>query len=300
MTAAAARQIKSEMDWDPDHNRQYTSEYEVITDDKNDGPITAVGAPGIPSYRSSYQWGNDFDNWAFAHHAHANCRNPDETRRLWTVVITHSTRPSFRCGDFRIENPLSEPIRLSGSFMQFTRAALKDKDGKALLNSVDEPFTPPIEVDDSRKVLVMQKNTAAISLSSWADYNDTVNAGPMWGLLRRAIKLNQWRWTVQYYGTCNAYIANEWELHIDLRTAWTHKPLDAGFRYLPAEAVRPNYETILIKDVPRHLATPLNGAGAIVDLVTNPAAAFFHTFAIYEERDFTAIGIPSTLPGPFI
>lgn len=299
MTAALAREIKSSMQWDPDHNRSYVSIYEVITDDKEDGPITALNAPGIPPYRSQYSWGNDLDNWAFANDATADLRNVDETRKLWTVTVNFSTRPSFRCGDTKIENPLSEPIRLGGSFMQFTRPATTDRNGNAIINSVSEPFIPSIEIDDSRKVLTIQKNTAAISLSNWANYSDTVNSGSLWGLSARMVKLNQWRWTVQYWGTCFAYISNEWEFHINYQL-WNHKPLDAGFRHLPAGASRPNYETIMdSKDQPRHQPTPLNGSGVIVDLAGG-GTPYYWTFEIYAERDFTVIGVPAVLPGPFI
>ena len=299
MTAAAARPITSSMHWDPDHQRAYTSVYEVITNDVNDGPITALNASGIPPYRSTYSFGNDFDNWAFAHDATANVRDVEETRKMWTVTVNFSTRPSFRCGDFKIENPLSEPVRLSGSFMQFTRAATKDRNDAALLNSVDEPFVPPIEIDDSRKVLVIQKNTVAISLSNWADYSDTVNSAAIWGLSARMVKLNQWRWAVQYWGTCGAYISNEWEFHINYEL-WNHRPLNAGFRHLPAGAARPDYETIMdTKDMPRHQPTPLSLAGAIID-VAGGGTPIYKNFEIYEERDFTTIGVPNPLPGPFI
>lgn len=298
MVAAVARPIQSEISWDPEQHRQYTSTYMVLTDDKNDGPITAIQASGIPAYRSPYAFGNDTDPWAFCSSIQARLTKVEDTARQWTVTVTHSTRPAERCADFQIDNPLDEPFKISGSFAQFTRPATVDRNGLSITNSVQEPFVPAIEIDDSRKVLVIEKNLPTIDLDDWADYADTVNSGTLWGLSSRKIKLNQWRFTVLYYGVCNYYVNNVWEFHIN-KDKWNHKVIDAGFRHLDGGAA-PNYKTIMdTVDQPRHQPTPLDGSGNILDL-TGGLPPYTFNFEIYREKDFTAIGLPAVLPGPFV
>lgn len=300
MTAAAATRIKSSISWDPEQHRQYTSIWQVITDDNDDGPWTVIQAAGIPAYRSSYSFGNDTDPWAWCHSISAELVENAATGRKWYVTTVHSTKPATRCADVRIENPLDEPLRVSGSFVQFTRAATKDNEDHAIVNTVDEPFVPPVEVDDSRKVLVLEKNTPTIDISQWTDYSDTVNSTGIWGLPVRTVKLNQWRFTVEYQGTCSPYISNSWEFHINLQT-WDFSILNAGFRYLPAGASAPDYKTIAdYTDNQRHQPTPLSSASAIVDLQGNPGAVHYRDFRIYREKNFTLLGLPSTLPGPFV
>lgn len=305
MTAGTARPISSSISWDPEQHRQYTSIYEVITDDVNDGPLTVVNASGVPAYRSTYTWGNDSDPWCFCNSITASIRDVKETRRLWTLTLVHSTRPATRCADTKIEDPLMEPLRVRGSFSQFSKPAEKDRNSKAIRNSVDEPFVPAIEIDDSRKILYIQRNTRVISLSQWCDFSDSVNSNAMWGLDARCIKLNQWDWEVLYYGTCDWYVSHQWEFHMQYDkekaeySKWNHRPLDVGFRYLDG-GTAPDYKTIPDRiDYPRHQPTPLDGHGEIVDLASG-GVPFFHDFEIYKERNFGLLGLPDPLPGPFV
>ncbi len=308
MTAGTATRKSTSLRWTRDWHREYTSIYQVITDDLDDGPITAANATGIPAYGSSYSWGNDVDSWAYAIEANMSLVSEKDTRRVWHVTISHSTQPRTRCADVERQNPIDEPPVISGSFVQFTKPAEKDKDDKALLNVVDEPFVPAIEVNDSRDSLIIEVNTVNINLEQRANARSRVNKETIWGLSSRKVLLKQWSWNVMHYGVCNPFVRHRYEFEINYEK-WNHKVLNAGYRisnpfWLPGDDIEEKYKTIMdARDQPRHQPTPLTLDGGIVDIAGGEEPVYIKDpdgFEIYKEYDLTTLpGIPDPLPGPF-
>lgn len=305
MTASDATRLQTSVRWDREWHRVYTSTYQVITNDLDDGPITVLSAQGIPTYGTTYTWGNDFDNWAFCDSANASLVREDETRRVWRVTITHSTMPRVRCADVQRENPLDEPPVLSGSFVQFTKPAEEDKDGKPIVNSVDEPFVPAVEINDSRDSLVIEVNTLSISLPQRAEAKDRVNKDHIWGLEPRTVLLKRWAWQKMTYGVCNEFIRHTYEFEINY-DKWNHKLFNVGYRKKNPEATGEDdkYLTIMDgRDQPRHQPTPLDLDGNVLDLAAGDDPVYVKDpdgFEIYKEYDLRSLpGVPNPLPGPF-
>lgn len=309
MTAGPARPIKTSVAYSPDFHRTYTSTYEVITDSVTDGAITAIEAVGIPAYRSLYSWYAEVDPWAFCDTISADIRSVEDTRKLWVVTVTHSTRPATRCGDTRIENPLDEPPIISGSFAQFSRPAIWDIDGEPICNSVDEPFVPAPEMDDSRDTLIVEVNTEDIDLVLRARFKDAINDAVHWGLAQYTIKLQQWAWQIAYHGTCGAYIRNRFEFGISYAEdnegnviGWLFSLLDAGFRHKADCGAAEEEDKYLTNrdahDNQIHQPRPLDGAGGLVSIACGDDPTFLK-FHVYKEKDFSELPIPNPLPGPF-
>lgn len=314
----SARPIESKISVDEEFNRSYTSTYEVITNDKTDGPALVLTAPGLPAFGSQYQWYNTFDEFAYCVGGTASIRELKKTALVWTVQIKHESpkssnktrgarQPSTGSPDPITErkSPTDEPWEISGSFAQFLRPVIYDSEFKPIVNTVWEPYVPAIEMDDSRKILVLRKNTPTISLAQWADYSDKVNGTVMWGLWPRQIKLNQWNWTMKFYGPGIAYVENQWEFHISFEMSpagemlgWTHVILNEGFRQLvdpTAADPAKRFKRITIRDQPITKPVPLDPFGVPIDITKNPA--YFNYFKVYVEREFRDIGIPDPLPG---
>lgn len=317
MAATEVNRIESEGDIDEEFHRDYTSTYEVITNDKLDGPrtartadLTGSGGSKIPGYGDPYLWGNDSDPYAWCRSIKAKLRSRKEHRRVWTVTVTHSTRPKFRESSTPRENPLDEPILIYGSFVQFRRPATKDKDGKAIVNTVGEPFVPALERDDSRLSLVIEKNSPTISLAQWALFRDSVNSAAIWGLPTRTVKLITWNWRLAYYAVSSVYVQHRLEFHINTdvyNTAetgrgWDYNVLNAGFRYkVDCSSDKEKRQRTIMdgRDQPRHQPTPLSAAGEILDLACGDTE-YYRNYRVYNELDFHLISfIPDPLPGPF-
>ena len=316
MTVAAANPISSELETDEEMHRTYTSYYEVQTSTRNThSPISVCQASGIPTYGSTYSWGLDTDNWAWCNSIRAKLREDQKTTaKLWSVTVTHTTRPKLRCSDVQIENPLDEPYFLSGSFMQFRKPATQNNAGDAIFNTVGEPFIPAIERDDSRDTLIIEKNTATIDLALRDSFRDAVNSVDIWGLPPHTVKLQQWAWDIAYFGVCNAYVRNRLEFHINTTEyenfqtgiGFDFNVLNAGFRYKNdcdnTDKEKRFNEVMDGRDQPRHQPTLLGALGQILDLqCDNGAVPYYLNFEIYPEMDFHDITfLPDPLPGPFV
>lgn len=315
-----ARQISSALHVDAELHRTYTSVYEVLTDSVSDGPLTAQACSGIPTIGDSYSWGSETDLWAFADDGDCQLREVDKTRKLWRITVRHSTRPRYRStGSDAVTargNPLSEPPTIYGSFVTFTRPEDRDKDARAITNSVDE--LKLIDIDDNRHLIAIEVNTATISLAQWKQYRVSVNSTPIWGLDARQVKLKEWNWRILYYGTTNWYISHHYEFEIseephpkgkpafpnDVTYGWNHHFLDMGFRHKnPAWTTTLNPDSYWhtnkdAHDQVIHQELPLDGDG---NLATPGASPVWRVYAVYRELDFRLLpGIPNPLPGPFV
>ena len=316
-----ARPIQSQISVDEEFGRSYTSTYEVVTNDATDGPALVLTATGLPAFGAPYSWYNTFDDFAYCVGGSATLRELKATRMLWTVTIKHETPKSSKSGGkgatsrqpstgspnpiSERQDPVNEPWEISGSFAQYQRPATKDMFGDPIQNTVEEPFIPAIEVDDSRRTLVLRKNTATLNLGTWSDYSNTVNSDPMWGLLPRQVKLTQWSWSIRWYGPQKSYIENVYEFHISNDrddqgnvVGWTHVILNEGFRKLvdsQSDNPETRYQRIALKDQPTNKPTMLDDIG--VPIVKGAEDPHYLKFKIYEERNFMALGIPANLPG---
>ena len=299
--------ISSELSEDTEGHRTYTSIYQVITDDKLDGPLTARAAAGIPAIASGYAFGNDSDPWAFCiRRPSVRLAEGGDSAKKWHATVEHTTKPSKTCKTATIEDPLDQPPVISGSFVSVIMPAEKDMDGEPITNSADEPFIPAIEIEDHEDTLIYEINTATISLATRAKYTRSVNDAPLWGLPARCVRLVQWGWDVAYYGQCNNYIRNRLEFAIrPADRPWDFNILDQGTRIKigfiadPSGQFDPSpiYDTVKDrKDEGLNGPFQLDGKGL---QLKKDSPAVFLTKKVYAEQDYSALPIQDPLPGPF-
>lgn len=315
----SARPLFSKLHVDAELHRTYTSLYEVKTDSRSDGPLTAQGASGIPTIGDSYTWGSETDIWAFCNDGQVECRNPDETLKLWRITVQHSTRPRFRSASggsaTARQSPLDEPATIYGSFLTFTKPADRDKDGDLICNAVEEQKL--IEIDDNRHSLVIEVNTENISLAMWKEYRVSVNSQPIWGLDTYQVKLKQWNWRVMYYAAATSFVSHHYEFEISSEphppgypahpSAWTYGWqscfVNAGFRSLNPDAD--------VADPAFYYLTNMDGRDQVLhqernldkdgNLISPADPTTWRVYDVYQEKDFRLLpGIPTTLPGPFV
>src|SRR5690606_36198385 len=156
--------------------------YQVVTASIFDGPITAVSAAIIPTYGSSYVWGNDADAYAYCNGIRAKLRSAESSRKVWTVTVTHSTRPRQRDNSTPTEDPTSEPARISVVSTIYQKPVEKDFDDVPCASSAGEPFDPVQEIDDTRYSIRIVKNKASVDRALNASYRDCTNSDEFFGM----------------------------------------------------------------------------------------------------------------------
>ena len=199
------------------------------------GPAEVMACPGLPTMGSSYLVDNDFDLWAFCY-PHLKV-TPFGAKRghpvqFWEVEQKFSTKPLKRCQDTTIENPLLEPMKVSGSFQKYTKEANKSYLGRHFKSSSHETIKGAgAEFDRNRPTVRIEQNVAVLDLHIFSQMIDCVNDEPLWGLAKRCIKLSQPAWSRSLWGTCNFYYTRIFDFDIDYNT-FDRKVPDEGTKVL--------------------------------------------------------------------
>jgi hypothetical protein len=154
--------------------RTYKRTFVARCNTLNDDIATLRGAPGIDIA--------DFypsDVGALCNHIDPVQRAKPESM-VWDITVSYSSEtqdPSKEC-----QNPLDCPAEISIDSQQFQRPVDFDISGNPLLASNDEPFDPAPQMDDSRIIIVIEKNVASLDyFDDVAPFKDAINTDSFMG-----------------------------------------------------------------------------------------------------------------------
>jgi hypothetical protein len=203
------------------------------------------------------------------------------TWKGWTVTAEYSS-------EFELSTtPTSDPAIISWNTEQFQKPAIWDLNGDAIVNSAGDLFDPPNMMDDSRRIVTIQKNLAAVP--AWIlDYQDAVNSdsfsvdGFSIGVGKAkmqsvAVAPKESRNSISFYPVTFTICLQ--------RDGWKLEPLDCGFRFKSG-----NQRKVAVSDDATSPSTPvlLNGSGGVLANPTT-ANAVFLSFDIYKTRAFSSL-----------
>lgn len=209
---------------DEEGHRTYMVTHIVRGAAGSDGPAEVMQCAGLPAIGDTWSMlnGNDVDVWAWCtpymkvtiHQA----REGDPVE-YWAVQQKFTTKPMKRCNTAQIEDPLSEPQKVSGSFVKYTKEVYKDRFGRWIRSSSHEQIRgPQVEFDSNRPTVRIEQNVLSLGLSTFSQMVDTVNDSTLWGLPRRCIKLSNVSWERKLYGVCTYYYTRSFDFDIDYNT----------------------------------------------------------------------------------
>ena len=187
-----------------------------VTDSVADGPAAISVSSGLPLIGSVCAYGTDIDPWAWCSPEMTFTPLLDgEPNNYWYADQTFTTKPFVRCGTSPMQNPLSEPVQIGGSYVKFTREARTDKDGNPLQSSSFEQLHgQDVELDENRHQIWVEMNTLTLDQETFDAMIDTVNDSEMWGMPPRCIKLSDVNWTRKIYGSCTYYYTRKFTFDI--------------------------------------------------------------------------------------
>ena len=206
-------------------HREYHITHLVETGSSDDGPMIVMQCAGLPVTGSIWAFGNEIDPWAFCkpYMSVKKLTGPREGHPFtrWTVEQVFSTKPRNRCEDETIEDPLLEPMTISGSFTNAQREATYDKDGLPIMTvSFEQMRGPGLMFDAPNPTVRIGQNVASLGLSTFAQIIEEtpLNDAPLWGLPARCVKLSNITWEQKTYGTCDFYYTRTFEFEINYLT----------------------------------------------------------------------------------
>lgn len=201
------------------------------------GPANVMQTPGLPLPGSLWVVGSDVDVYAW-------CRFDLDVRPMvdlerckeWEVEQTFSTKPpesTWRaCRDYQFEDPLLEPVKVSGSTRQEKEEGTEDRFGVSIVNSAWERIRgPQNEWDVSYDQIQIEGNVASLNLPLLSMLRNRVNQFKMWGLPKRTIKFSNYTWERKFWGACYRYYTLRLEFDIKLK-GWDRYLLDEGTKAL--------------------------------------------------------------------
>ncbi len=217
--------------------------------------------------------------------------NLTEPKYGWTVTLNYSSERELAT------DPTSDPAIITVNTEQFQKVADRDKDGNAICNSAGDPFDPPYMMDDSRRVIQIQKNMSGHP--SWVlNYADVVNSDSFIvnGVTYTAGQGKVQRVTIGEQQVRNGvpFVTVSLEIHLQ-RDGWILRPLDAGFRQLAYDGTtriniyNPAATPSETGDLERVTApVPLDGFGkAQVNPTT--ASGVYGAFTVYTTAVFSVL-----------
>ena len=297
MSATLLGVLSSGMRTSKDGHRDYDINWLVESDNVDDGPATIANVSGLPVVGSSWSFGNDNDPWAFCWPSLRlkEVTGPDrgEWTGQWVARQMFTTRPLSRCQTTRIEDPLAEPPRLSGTFTRYSKEATHTRQGDLLMSSSKE-LIRGIMTDDSNAVVNVTQNLLSLPLAATTQLRNHVNATPMWGIDKRCVKLSDFTWDRHLWGTCSYYytVTHGFDVNFD---KYTIPVVDRGTRVLSDNGNPDNPEDYIPYRHPKtgdRMEVLLDGLGGLLTDVTAPV---IEDAEIEYEADFFVLGIPATL-----
>lgn len=219
----------------------------------------------------------------------------EAARKLWLVTCQYSTLN--REQQKKNTHPLDRPWEIEWDGETFQTIAEQDLFGNPINNSAGQYFDPPVQVDNVRPTLVIQRNEASFNGSLALQYQEAINSDPFFGGAPYTVKckkikskrvIEEWAPATGEDPIEVEYWPTTYEFHYWYRTWWLF-PLDQG-RY---EHQSGQPELVSIKDsdgIPVVDPVPLNGFGLQVPPADLPQGAFFMTYRYYRELPFAAFG----------
>lgn len=216
------------------HGRQYWNmkrdseghrEYKlgsIVEASFTDGPFNVLNTAGLPVPGSIWVIDGDSDPWAWCR-LEADVKplqqKKGEKYKWWLVEHTFSSKPLKRCGEQQIDNPLLEPMKISGSFLKYTEEASTDYRGLPITYSSHERVRgSAVEFDNNRPQVMIEQNVANLELDLLSLLVNSVNDDALWGLPARCVKLSTVSWERKYHGFCYKYYTRKFEFDIRYET----------------------------------------------------------------------------------
>lgn len=306
---------------DDEGHRTYELMWHYRTDDYLDGPETVLQMVNtLHPVGSAYLEGNDYDPWAFrtpelSIAPHRDIKEGDPIAD-WIVTSKFTTKPMFRCNDTTIDNPLLEPVSISGDFVHVSREQKTDKTGKPLLHVNFEPMIgPEVEEKISFPAITLAFNSATLPISIINLLINKVNDAPLWGLPKRCVRFTDCKWERILYGVCFYYFKMTYTFETNFETfdklipAVGYKTRLAGSlpgfpsSFAVQKDVLGENEGSVILNVFGDLADPaktpliVDASGNIENPTTgDPLGPLMQRREIAKEGNLLLLGIPSTLP----
>lgn len=204
-----------------------------------DGPANVMQCAGLPQIGDSWAFATgDNDVWVWCTpymSISIHEEKEGDPVEFWRAEQKFTNKPMKRCNETQIEDPLSEPQKVSGSFVKYTQEVYRDRFNNPIKSSSHEILRGPgVEFDFNRPNVKIEQNVGSLELPLFMSKVDHVNDSPLWGAPARCVKLSAASWERKLFGVCSYYFTRSFDFDVDFNTfdRWL---LDEGNKCLYGE-----------------------------------------------------------------
>lgn len=257
--------------------RTYTRAFRLTTSDRTDNAANVGSNASLPIIGNTHPG----DAKAFCVQLNVKCVRG---WRIWEVTAEYDTTRELNTV------AASDPARITWDSEQFQRPLVEDRNGDAIVNSAGELFADPATIDDSRRVVTVEKNLAVVP--TWIlDYQDAINSDTFSvdGVSIAIGCAKMQKVTVGPKEERNNTVFRTVTFTMALqRDTWKLRLLDAG--YVVKKAAAPTEREAATMDDGTDPKEPmlLDGNGRPL-ANPSPANAVFREFDVYKQRAFSTL-----------
>lgn len=190
----------------------------------------------------------------------------------WLVDVTYSSSAS--------DNPLNDPIMISGNQSARQVPVEFDRDGQPILNTAGDPFQEILFAEDFDDTIQLSFNSATVPFNASQQAKRTVSSNAMLGLSPGTVRYAGMNFQPQDHETLGLYYSIS--IGLALADDWKTRILNQGFRELDG------FEQKVIKIDGQAVTTPalLDQGGEKLDESGQPVTL---EFDIYGEANYVAL-----------
>ncbi len=249
-------------------------------------------APGIP------RPGTAHPDYRGALLAELSVRQIEGEPELWEVEARYSTD----AGKQLYDHPALKPPEVSITFSRSTRAIAYDITGKPISNSAGDPFSDPVEIDDSRPSIVIRRNFLYFNFPLALQYKDAVNSDGFLGFAPGELKIMR----ISAQKRRDEDKGYEWwEVEVEMEG----RPTPSGLNIAPGDPQPEGWDVIVVDQGRYRLSggskvpivdahgkpvqhdVRLNGSGDALPDNAPPSATVWRVFRVYRRLPFSGLGL---------
>lgn len=271
----------------------------VWTDTRQDGPLTAAGAIGLPQVGQVYQTANEFHPLLFCRDVSLDRKN--SKGRVWVWESDYRTPDPNRREEEKpnYDNPEFELPEISdGSIAEMVDIKKDAEDEDRLFrNSAGYPFLPQPKVEAFWPTLTITRNETIYQnfMAKKLFYQGRVASDSFWGFAPLTARCLRVESTLQTRVVPNtegrvkqAFLRATYEFMF--KESWKHEELDQGYYYRTGTSPNYKYHPIRTEDGSEPLLWNLNGSGG----KGTPEDPVFLLFDIHKRAPFAALNLPQS------
>ncbi len=296
--------------WSGQGGRQYTQQLRIITDGATVGPKAVMQSlnfrNGTPYWHPLVLSRTEEDKACFIQSL--DVKEEGEDGKQWVATISYgpfSWGEQGGAGDEGILDPFKVPPKVRFDDAKFDTAAVYDtQTGKPILNTVGDPFIPPLKKEETRPILTIVRNEPVYDINWVQQFKDHVNADTFLGFAPNSVKCASITAEQEYHADFGYYyvVSYTFELRpvlfsdadslgrgggVQLTNGFTERVLNAGLREKKESVVR----KVIVSGSPVSEAVSLTKAG----LYDPTAAPYFLDVNIFPMAEFSKLSLDEDL-----